>query len=81
MTTILYTLKDASDRDRLKGSTFIQLNFLAAGALLSMVLYLSPSIGKSNGPTTALVMLASGISTMTLCQGVSSLKAKNNSEQ
>ena len=81
MTTILYTLKDASDRDRLKGSTFIQLNFLAAAALLSMVLYLSPSIGKSNGPTTALVMLASGISTMTLCQGVSSLKAKNNSEQ
>ncbi|KAL7550358.1 hypothetical protein ACHAWF_013606 [Thalassiosira exigua] len=29
-TLILYTLKDAADRDRLGGTTFIQLNYLAA---------------------------------------------------
>lgn len=78
MTTILYTLKDASDRDRLKGTTFIQLNFMTAVALLSMVLYLSPSLGK-NGQTTILVMLASGISAMTLFKGMTNLfKAKKD---
>jgi len=78
MTTILYTLKDASDRDRLKGTTFIQLNFMAAVALLSMVFYLSPSLGK-NSQTTILMMLASGCSAMTLFEGMTNfLKAKKD---
>jgi len=78
MTTILYTLKDASDRDRLKGTTFIQLNFMAAIALLSMVLYLSPSLGK-NGQITILMMLGSGISAFTMFKGLTNfLKVKKD---
>jgi hypothetical protein len=35
-TTILYTLKEAADRDRLSGTTFIQLNYLSSAAFFSM---------------------------------------------
>lgn len=33
LTLMLYTLKDAADRDRLSGTTFIQLNYLCALAM------------------------------------------------
>mmetsp|Transcript_82 Transcript_82/g.103 ORF Transcript_82/g.103 Transcript_82/m.103 type:complete len:397 (-) Transcript_82:1066-2256(-) len=36
---VAYTLKDAADRDRLEGSTFIELNFLAALSLATMSAY------------------------------------------
>ena len=36
LTCALYTLKDASDRGRLTGTTFIQLNFLSSFVLASM---------------------------------------------
>lgn len=40
LATVMYTLKDASDRNRLNGTTFIQLNFLAATFLAANSLYL-----------------------------------------
>lgn len=39
MTSVFFTLKDAADRDRLKGTTFVQLNFVSAAAFASMAVY------------------------------------------
>ena len=39
MTMVFYTLKDAADRDRLEGTTFIQLNFLSAITMGAMTEY------------------------------------------
>jgi hypothetical protein len=33
---VLYTLKDAADRNRLSGTTFVQLNYLLSAVFLSM---------------------------------------------
>jgi len=74
MTTIMYTLKDASDRDRLSGSTFVQLNFVAATAFLSIFLYLLPTYGKVL--SNAQILAASGLCAMTFFKGVTNLKAK-----
>ena len=38
LTMILYTLKDAADRDRLEGTTFIELNILSSIALATITL-------------------------------------------
>lgn len=73
MATILYTLKDASDRDRLSGTTFVQLNFLAAAAFASMAFYLLFGQGSAS---SILVLLASAISAMSLFNGATNMKAK-----
>jgi len=36
----MYTLKDAADRDRLNGTTFVQLNFLSSLVWASMASYI-----------------------------------------
>jgi CDGSH-type Zn-finger protein len=43
LSTVLYTLKDAADRGRLEGTTFIELNFLSAGVLAALASYASIS--------------------------------------
>ncbi len=73
MTTIMYTLKDASDRDRLSGTTFVQLNFTAAVAFLSISLYLLPTYGKFLANTQ--IVTASGLFAVTLFKGLSNRKA------
>lgn len=74
MATIMYTLKDASDRDRLSGTTFVQLNYLAAAAFASITFYLLPTWGNlsSNGQ----ILLAAGLSAMTLWKGFNGKKKK-----
>jgi hypothetical protein len=39
LTIVLFTLKDASDRDRLEGTTFIELNALASLTFGSWAIY------------------------------------------
>ena len=73
MSTIMYTLKDASDRDRLSGTTFVQLNFVAAAAFLSIFLYLLPTHGKFLANTQ--ILTAGGLFAVTLFKGLTSKKA------
>jgi CDGSH-type Zn-finger protein len=40
MASVMYTLKDAADRDRLDGTTFIELNFLSSVVLAALASYL-----------------------------------------
>ena len=68
MTSVMYTLKDACDRDRLNGTTFVQLNYLISAAFLTMAFYLSPV-----GPTP-LGILAGMMSAMTTFYGVTKSK-------
>ena len=68
MTTVMYTLKDASDRDRLSGTTFVQLNLLAAAAFLSISLYLLPTYGTLL--SNAQILTTSGLFAMTLLKGL-----------
>jgi hypothetical protein len=68
MTSIMYTLKDAADRGRLGGTTFIQLNYLMTAAFLTMTFYLSPT-----GPTT-LGTISGALSVLTLYNGVTQAK-------
>jgi len=77
MTTIMYSLKDASDRDRLSGTTFVQLNFVAASAFLSFAVFVSPNFGKLFAVTNIPVLVASGLSAMTFFKGLSNRKATN----
>ncbi len=46
LTLILYTLKDAADRDRLGGTTFIELNYLCAMSMAVCDIY------SGGGPAT-----------------------------
>ena len=39
MASVMYTLKDAADRDRLEGTTFIELNFLSSVVLAALASY------------------------------------------
>ncbi|KAL3917763.1 MAG: hypothetical protein SGILL_004558 [Bacillariaceae sp.] len=68
MTSIMYTLKDAADRGRLSGTTFVQLNYLMTAAFLTMTFYLSPL-----GPTP-LGTISGGLSVLTLYNGVTQEK-------
>lgn len=68
MTTIMYTLKDAADRGRLGGTTFVQLNYLMTAAFLTMTFYLSPT-----GPTP-LGTVSGALSVLTLYNGVTQEK-------
>lgn len=70
MTSIVYTLKDAADRGRLGGTTFVQLNYVMAAAFLSMSFYLSQV-----GPTPFGV-LSGGLFVLTLFNGVTNARKK-----
>ena len=48
LTAVLYTLKDAADRDRLEGTTFIQLNYLSALVMAANCIFLG-SLGSIVG--------------------------------
>ena len=74
LTTIMYTLKDASDRDRLGGTTFVQLNLMAAAAFLSILLYLLPSIGTFSANSQVLIVGA--LCGMSLFKGLVNMKPK-----
>jgi hypothetical protein len=58
LTSIFFTLKDAADRDRLKGTTFVQLNMISAAAFASMAVYYAfthtPVIGGTVGNISSL---------------------------
>lgn len=73
MATIMYTLKDACDRGRLSGTTFVQLNLMAATAFLSISLYLLPTYGSLLANTQ--ILIAVGLFAMTLFNGLSNRKA------
>ena len=64
-TMILYTLKDAADRDRLEGTTFIELNYLTGTVMAA-------NSGALGGMTTPLGGLAALISAFSFFNGVSS---------
>eukprot|EP00980_Cylindrotheca_fusiformis_P030943 scaffold25665_cov113-Cylindrotheca_fusiformis.AAC.3 len=53
LTTILYTLKDAADRERLTGTTFIRLNYLAAVAVAANSVFLGGLTTKVGIAATA----------------------------
>lgn len=57
VSTVLYTLKDAADRGRLEGSTFIELNVLSSGVLAVLAAYLG-----ARNPLGAAAMVFSGFS-------------------
>lgn len=70
LTNVIFTLKDAADRDRLEGTTFIELNFLAAVIFLSWALF--------ERCTTPIGALMTSFSVWTAFNGLSSkLKKKS----
>ncbi len=71
-TIVLYTLKDAADRDRLEGTTFIELNALAFLCFATWAVYekLSTPFGK----------LFAFFSVFTASNGVLSIMNKKNSK-
>ena len=44
--SILYTLKDAADRDRLKGTTFVQLNYMSALFMATNTIMVAATVGS-----------------------------------
>jgi len=65
MTIALFTLKDAADRDRLEGTTFIQLNALSSLSFLSWATFhgtagtpLRPALGAISGFTAINAVLS-----------------------
>jgi CDGSH-type Zn-finger protein len=69
LTTVLYTLKDAADRDRLSGSTFIKLNYLAAMVMAANSMFLG-------GPATKVGGVAIAFATFFAFNGLSSFFAR-----
>eukprot|EP00592_Proboscia_alata_P014955 CAMPEP_0194395850 /NCGR_PEP_ID=MMETSP0174-20130528/124652_1 /TAXON_ID=216777 /ORGANISM="Proboscia alata, Strain PI-D3" /LENGTH=83 /DNA_ID=CAMNT_0039191831 /DNA_START=2151 /DNA_END=2400 /DNA_ORIENTATION=- len=45
--SVMYTLKDAADRDRLSGSTFVQLNFVSTLAFVFLAALYATSLAGS----------------------------------
>ena len=78
LATVLYTLKDAADRDRLEGTTFIELNFLSSLAMAAMSVYyfsLNNNMNMNVG-TAVLGTLAASLSTFCAWSGLSSNRKK-----
>jgi hypothetical protein len=65
LSAVTFTLKDAADRDRLEGTTFIELNFLVAFASATMAAYSftnqSDMLGGAFASFTSLLCTLSGI--------------------
>lgn len=68
-TIVMFTLKDAADRDRLEGTTFIELNFLSAVSFATWAWY--------EKITTPLGVLMMGLSSFSLWNGLASQMKKN----
>jgi len=74
---IMFTLKDAADRDRLNGTTFIQLNFLASFFWLSMAGYIIESGAIANDVMVKVIAAVSLFFTgFTASNGVTSIMEK-----
>jgi hypothetical protein len=71
MAAVLYTLKDAADRGRLEGTTFIELNVLSSLVLAAMASYL--------GIVTPLGGAAAAFSVFSALNGVASVVKKRTS--
>ena len=69
LTGVMYTLKDAADRGRLEGTTFIELNFLSSIVFGTMANY----IKTVSGNFTPLVGVAAFFSSFALFNAVNSL--------
>lgn len=73
LTGVMYTLKDAANRKRLEGSTFIDLNFLASIVLGTMAFY----VKTIRGALTPLVWTSAGFSAFTALNGLVSAVKKS----
>eukprot|EP00978_Attheya_sp_CCMP212_P044063 scaffold299225_cov59-Attheya_sp.AAC.2 len=73
LTGVMFTLKDAADRGRLNGTTFIQLNLLSSYVFGSMSAYLYQEAGST---ITGLVGATTFFSVMTVFNAVVSLVLK-----
>jgi hypothetical protein len=71
LTNVMFTLKDAADRDRLEGTTFIELNFLATIIFISWAAF--------ERYTTPVGALMTSFSVMTAYNGLSSKRLKKKS--
>jgi hypothetical protein len=76
-TTVLYTLKDAADRGRLEGTTFIGLNFLSSLTFAAMAADLlgNTFLGLANGSTKFRAACAF-FSVFSACNGAASILKK-----
>jgi hypothetical protein len=84
LTTVSLTLKDAADRDRLEGSTFIQLNILTSAMFGAMAVYVQNGytitpVGSAPAALTALI--AGSFSVFTATNGIVSQINKKNRTQ
>ena len=76
LTGVMFVLKDAANRDRLEGSTFIDLNFLSAISLGTMANY----IKTIRGGMTPLVYASAGFSAFTLFNALNSIRKKSKKD-
>ncbi len=51
---LVYTLKDAADRDRLGGTTFIQMNYICAVSMWVHSFYLTGGVATPVGALSAM---------------------------
>lgn len=72
LSMVLYTLKDAADRSRLEGTTFIELNILSAGVLAALASYVSATSPLLGGTAAA-------FSAFSAFNGVTSILKKRQS--
>lgn len=84
LTTVSLTLKDAADRDRLEGSTFIQLNILTSAMFGAMAVYVQNGntitpVGSAPAALTALI--AGSFSVFTATTGIVSQINKKEGTQ
>ena len=73
LTGVMYTLKDAANRDRLQGTTFIDLNVLASIVFGTMAYY----VKTIRGAMTPLVWTSAGFSAFTVLNGLVSAVNKS----
>jgi len=73
LTTVCFTLKDAADRNRLEGTTFIELNYLLSFTFATMAAY----IYKASNSITILTGAIAFFSASSAFNGISSTMKKN----